>query len=66
MTVAGVEQVFVTRMGYTPNWIRVFIPAERAMEVYDALIEEGGGRSACDPSGRHDHDDPRRGRHDHG
>ena len=42
MTVAGVEDVFVTRMGYTAELgYELFVPAERALEVYDALMEAG-------------------------
>lgn len=42
MTVAGVEDVFVTRMGYTAELgYELFIPVERCLDVYDALMEAG-------------------------
>ena len=42
MTVAGVEDVFVTRMGYTAELgYELFVAAERALEIYDALMDAG-------------------------
>ena len=43
ITVAGVDDVFVTRMGFTAELgYELFVPVERALEIYDALIEAGG------------------------
>jgi aminomethyltransferase len=40
--VAGVDDVFVTRMGYTAELgYELFAPAELALDIYDALMEEG-------------------------
>jgi aminomethyltransferase len=42
MLVAGVEDAFVTRMGYTAELgYELFVPADRALDVYDALMEAG-------------------------
>jgi aminomethyltransferase len=42
MTVAGVDDVFVTRMGYTAELgYELFVPTERALDVYDALMDAG-------------------------
>ncbi len=42
MVVAGVDDVFVTRMGFTAELgYELFIPVERALDVYDALMEAG-------------------------
>lgn len=42
ITVAGVEDVFVTRMGFTAELgYELFVPVERALDVYDALMEAG-------------------------
>ena len=42
ITVAGVEDVFVTRMGYTAELgYELFVPVDRALDVYDALMEAG-------------------------
>jgi aminomethyltransferase len=43
MTVAGVDGVFVTRMGFTAELgYELFVPVSRALEVYDALMDAGG------------------------
>jgi len=40
--VAGVDDVFITRMGYTAELgYELFVPAGRALEIYDALMEAG-------------------------
>jgi aminomethyltransferase len=42
ITVAGVADVFVTRMGYTAELgYELFVPVDRALDVYDALMEAG-------------------------
>jgi aminomethyltransferase len=42
ITVAGVEDVFVTRMGYTAELgYELFVPVDRALDVYDALMDVG-------------------------
>jgi aminomethyltransferase len=42
IAVAGVEDAFVTRMGFTAELgYELFVPSERALEVYDALMEAG-------------------------
>lgn len=42
ITVAGVDDVFVTRMGYTAELgYEFFVPVEHALEVYDALADAG-------------------------
>jgi aminomethyltransferase len=42
MPVAGVEDAFVTRMGFTAELgYELFVPADRALDVYDALMEAG-------------------------
>jgi aminomethyltransferase len=42
VSVAGVDDVLITRMGYTAELgYELFVPAERALEVYDALMEAG-------------------------
>jgi len=42
MTVAGIEDVFVTRMGFTAELgYELFVPVERAVDMYDALMEAG-------------------------
>jgi glycine cleavage system aminomethyltransferase T len=42
IAVAGVEDVFVTRMGFTAELgYELFAPVERALDVYDALMEAG-------------------------
>ena len=42
MTVAGIEDVFVTRMGFTAELgYELFVPVERALDLYDALMEAG-------------------------
>lgn len=42
MVIAGVEDVFVTRMGFTAELgYELFVPVERALDVYDALMEAG-------------------------
>jgi aminomethyltransferase len=42
MRVAGVDDVFVTRMGFTAELgYELFVPAGRALDVYDALMEAG-------------------------
>jgi aminomethyltransferase len=42
MAVAGVEDAFVTRMGFTAELgYELFVPADRALDVYDALAEAG-------------------------
>jgi aminomethyltransferase len=48
MRVAGVDGVFVTRMGFTAELgYELFLPASRAVEVYDALMEAGGPLGLC-------------------
>ena len=40
--VAGVRDVYVTRMGFTAELgYELFVPADRALEVYDAIMEAG-------------------------
>jgi aminomethyltransferase len=42
MRVAGMDEVFVTRMGFTAELgYELMLPASRAIEVYDALMEAG-------------------------
>jgi aminomethyltransferase len=42
LEVAGVPDVLVTRMGYTAELgYELFVPAARALEVYDAVMETG-------------------------
>jgi aminomethyltransferase len=42
MRVAGVEGVFVTRMGFTAErGYELFVPVSRALDVYDALMDSG-------------------------
>jgi len=42
IAVAGVGEVFVTRMGYTAELgYELFVPVDRALDVYDALMEAG-------------------------
>jgi aminomethyltransferase len=42
VTVAGVEDVFITRMGYTAELgYEFFVPVERALDLYDALMDAG-------------------------
>jgi aminomethyltransferase len=42
ITVGGIENVFVTRMGYTAELgYELFVPVERALDMYDALMEVG-------------------------
>lgn len=42
ISVAGIDDVFVTRMGFTAELgYELFLPADRALEVYDALMAEG-------------------------
>lgn len=43
MRVAGVDGVFVTRMGFTAELgYELFLPVSRALEVYDRLMDAGG------------------------
>ena len=42
MTVAGIDDVFVTRMGFTAELgYELFVPVEDALDLYDALMEAG-------------------------
>jgi aminomethyltransferase len=42
IAVAGIDDVFVTRMGFTAELgYELFVPVERALDVYDALMEAG-------------------------
>jgi aminomethyltransferase len=42
VTVAGVDDVFITRMGYTAELgYELFVPTERALDVYDKLAAAG-------------------------
>jgi aminomethyltransferase len=42
MPVAGIDDAFVTRMGFTAELgYELFVPAERALDVYDALMDAG-------------------------
>jgi aminomethyltransferase len=42
VAMAGVEDVFVTRMGFTAELgYELFVPAGRAVELYDALMDAG-------------------------
>jgi aminomethyltransferase len=42
IAVAGVDEVFVTRMGYTAELgYELFVPVDRALDIYDALMEAG-------------------------
>lgn len=42
MTVAGVPDVYVTRMGYTAELgYELFVPVERALDIYDAIMDAG-------------------------
>ncbi|MSO41212.1 MAG: aminomethyl transferase family protein [Solirubrobacterales bacterium] len=42
VTIAGIDDVFVTRMGFTAELgYEFFVPVEHALDLYDALIEAG-------------------------
>jgi aminomethyltransferase len=42
VTIAGIEDIFVTRMGFTAELgYELFAPADRAVELYDSLMEAG-------------------------
>lgn len=42
ITVAGIDDVFVTRMGFTAELgYELFVAADRALDLYDAVIAEG-------------------------
>jgi aminomethyltransferase len=42
VTIAGTDDIFVTRMGFTAELgYELFVPVDRAVELYDALMEAG-------------------------